>query len=112
MRYYVIRNYAEQKNGSVVRLLSGENNRKRAGGTGVGTERREWEEWLEDARAYYSEHGALAVPMEYETAEGSKLGVWPETQRRKRGKRLDRPRLTEDQIRQLPVFDGKRTESI
>ena len=70
----------------------------------VGTKRREWEDWLADARAYYSEHGDLAVPMGYETAEGNKLGVWLETQRRRRGKRLDRPQLTEDQIRQLDAL--------
>ena len=69
----------------------------------VGTKRREWEDWLADARAYYSEHGDLAVPTGYETAEGNKLGVWLETQRR-RGKRLDRQRLTEDQIRQLDAL--------
>lgn len=79
----------------------------------VGPERRAWEDWLEDARAYYAEYGDLAAPQEYTTPEGRKLGRWLQEQRSRRGKRSDRPQLTEEQIEQLDaigmIWDGRDT---
>ena len=44
---------------------------------------REWDEWYEDAKAYYDEHGDLLIPRYYRTDEGFLLGRWIERQRAK-----------------------------
>lgn len=57
------------------------------------TRPRSWEDWYEDAAAYYREHGDLTVTLEYRTPEGNRLGFWVYRQRdifmgRKQGRAL------------------------
>lgn len=59
-----------------------------------------WDKMFQCARAFYQEHGHLAVPRRYKTEEGYSLGQWLNTQRNVRaGKQFGN--LSEDRIARL-----------
>lgn len=62
---------------------------------------REWEDNLREARAYYQEHGNLAVPGKYVTESGIRLGYWISRIRQSANGDSSRIRLTPERIRQL-----------
>lgn len=62
--------------------------------------RREWDDWYQEAKAYYEEYGHLDIPLDYITRDGNRLGMWINIQREIR--RGTRPTyLNEQQISQL-----------
>lgn len=67
----------------------------------VGARRRSWDEWFEDARAYYEAHGDLAVSPEYVTEGGDRLGLWVYAQRDIRAGRKGDRALTPEQAARL-----------
>ena len=68
-------------------------------------ERRAWDEWYRDAKAYYAANGDLLVPIAYTTKEGRLLGQWIAVQReRKRGEHNRTP-ITKKQIALLGKLD-------
>lgn len=77
------------------RLTDGERERLRA----IGFEEqsvlvRVWMEYYEKAKAYYESHGDLNINANYETEDGTKLGVWISGQRYAYSKK----RLKQEQI--------------
>lgn len=62
--------------------------------------RREWDDWYQEARAYYEEYGNLDILLDYLTRDGNRLGMWINIQREIR--RGTRPTyLNEQQISRL-----------
>ena len=62
---------------------------------------REWEANFKEARAYYEEHGNLAVPGKYVTDSGVRLGYWISRIRQSANGDTSRMTLTPERISQL-----------
>jgi hypothetical protein len=62
---------------------------------------RDWDEWYEDAKAYYEKHGDLMIPTDYVTDEGYRLGQWISEQRGKFSHRKGKPTIKAAEVQKL-----------
>ena len=70
----------------------------------VRTRPRDWEDWFQEARAYFEAHGDLMVPPDYQTGEGHRLGLWIYQQRDLYMGRRPNRTLTPEQIGRLEAI--------
>ena len=61
----------------------------------------QWENGFLHAREYFAEHGSLAVPAEYRSADGFLLGSWVVNQRYSKSGQYNKKALSSNQIRRL-----------
>lgn len=72
------------------------------------SQRRTYDQWLADVAAYAAEHGHPRVPVDYVTADGTRLGSWLAQQRYLQGTN----RLPQHRLRQLEELGVEWTEQI
>lgn len=64
----------------------------------------QWENGFRHARDYFAEHGNLAVPAEYRSADGFLLGSWIVNQRYGKSGQYNKRTLSQNQIRRLEAI--------